>query len=122
MRMGGDRTRATINLIGIALKGGNAAVGRDSVRDAVHHGTAACLFLAADAGSAVAEDMRLLSEKHSVPITELSDKEALGRALGRAEVAIVAITDQGLARAAREAMACNDGHSAKNAKSEARRV
>lgn len=117
MRMDGDRTRAAINLIGIALKGGNAAVGRDSVRNAVHHGAAARLFLAADAGSAVAEDMRSLSEKHGVPITELSNKEALGRALGRAVVAIVAITDPGLARAACEAMACNDGHSVKNAES-----
>ncbi len=109
------RNRAAINLIGLALKGGNAAVGRDSVRNALHRRRAVHLFLAADAGNAVAGEMKALSEEHGVPFTVLGNKQALGGALGRMEVAVVAITDPGLAEAICEATARNGRNSGEDA-------
>ncbi len=96
--------KAPINLIGLALKGGNAAIGRDSVRAAIHRGKFVYLFLARDAGSAIREEMQALSRVQRGPITELGSRKSLGRALGRNEVAIVAITDRGLADAINEAL------------------
>jgi len=92
------------NLIGLALKGGNAATGRDSVRAAVHRGKFVHLFLARDAGSAIRDEMNALSRVQKIPMTELGSRDSLGKALGRREVAIVAITDRGLADAINEAL------------------
>ncbi len=92
------------NLIGLALKGGNAVAGRDSVRAVVHRGNFVHLFLARDAGSAIRDEMQALSRVQRVPMTELGSRKSLGRALGRREVAVVAITDRGLADAINKAL------------------
>lgn len=94
-----DSERAALNLLGIAHKGGLLAIGRDPVRGAVHHGKASYLFLAADAGKALAGEIRVLGERFNVPVTEISVKERLGNVLGRGEVAVVAVTDMDMAEA-----------------------
>ena len=55
--------------------------------------------------------MRMLCDEHGVPLSELGDKKALGRALGRSEVAVVAVTDRGLAGTIVRAMRRNGEHS-----------
>jgi len=95
---------APTNLIGLALKGGYAAIGRDSVRAAIHRGKFVYLFLARDAGNAIRNEMQALSKVQRVPMTELGSRKSLGQALGRNEVAIVAITDRGLAEAINKAL------------------
>ena len=99
-----ENSKEPINLIGLALKGGNAAIGRDSVRAAIHSGNFVYLFLARDAGNAIKDEMQALSRVQRVAMTELGSRKSLGRALGRNEVAIVAITDRGLANAINEAL------------------
>lgn len=90
---------AALNLIGMALRGGNAAVGREPVRDALRKGGAARVLLAEDAGGALANEMKRLCERYEVPITVIGRKADLGRVLGRAEVAVIALTERGLAEA-----------------------
>ena len=94
------REKAVLGLMGLARKGGNAAVGRDPVRDAVRRGEASLLVIASDAGDSVTSEVSRLGESSRIPIITVGTRETMGRALGRAEVSVTAITDAGLAEAA----------------------
>ena len=89
-----------LSLLGLALRGGNLAVGEEPVEAAARARDARVLLLAADA----AENTRRRAEHFALagqclglrtPFT----KEELGRALGRTSVALAAVTDTGLAGA-----------------------
>ncbi len=95
-----DRERAVLGLMGLARKGGNAAVGRDPVRDAVRRGRARLIVVAADAGDAINREVQRIGEGAQIPILTIGTRDLLGRALGRAEVSVTAFTDAGLAEAA----------------------
>ncbi len=94
-----DSKRA-LSLLGLALQGGNLAVGEEPVEAAARARDARLLLLAADA----ADNTRRRAEHFAlagqclwlrVPFT----KEELGMALGRTSVALAAVTDAGLASA-----------------------
>ena len=87
------------NLLGMAWRGRNAVVGRDQVREAVHRRRAIHVFLAEDAGDALVDEMEALCRKAEVPLSRSGSRLELGATLGRAEVAVVALTDRGLAEA-----------------------
>ena len=83
-----------LSLLGLALRGGNLAVGEEPVEAAARARDARVLLLAANAAAehfAQAGQCLWLC----VPFT----KEELGTALGRASVALTAVTDTGLANA-----------------------
>ena len=89
-----------LSLLGLALRGGNLAVGEEPVEAAARARDARVLLLAADA----AENTRRRAEHFALagqclwlrtPFT----KEELGMALGRTSVALAAVTDTGLASA-----------------------
>lgn len=89
-----------LSLLGLALRGGNLAVGEEPVEAAARARDARVLLLAADA----AENTRRRAEHFALagqclwlrtPFT----KEELGMALGRTSVALTAVTDTGLANA-----------------------
>lgn len=97
MRMENKRV---LSLLGLALRGGNLAVGEEPVEAAARAKDARVLLLAADA----AENTRRRAEHFALagqclwlrtPFT----KEELGMALGRTSVALAAVTDTGLASA-----------------------
>lgn len=97
MRMENKRI---LSLLGLALRGGNLAVGEEPVEAAARARDARVLLLAADA----AENTRRRAEHFALagqclwlhtPFT----KEELGMALGRTSVALAAVTDTGLASA-----------------------
>lgn len=90
-----------LSLLGLALRGGNLVLGEEPVEAAARARDARVLLLAADA----ADNTRRRTERFAdagqclwlrLPFT----KAELGRALGRTSVAIVAVTDIGLASAA----------------------
>ena len=87
------------SLVGIALKGRNAVVGRERVREAVHRRRAVRVIMAQDAGDALAGEISNLCRAEKTPLTRFGGKAEMGRALGRQEVAVVALTDRGLAEA-----------------------
>lgn len=89
-----------LSLLGLALRGGNLAVGEEPVEAAARAKDARVLLLAADA----ADNTRRRAEHFAqagqclwlrVPFT----KEELGMALGRTSAALTAVTDVGLANA-----------------------
>ncbi len=87
------------NLLGIAFKGKNAVVGRERVRDAIQRRKAVRVFVTMDAGNALLGQITNLCRTGSIPLTRYGEKAEVGRALGRQEVAVVALTDRGLAEA-----------------------
>lgn len=92
--------KRVLSLLGLALRGGNLAVGEEPAEAAARAKDARILLLAADA----ADNTRRRAEHFALagqclwlrtPFT----KEELGRALGRTSVALAAVTDIGLASA-----------------------
>ena len=93
-------TDNALNLLGLALRGGNLAVGEEPVREACQTRRAALVLAAADAAQNSADRSRRWSEENGVPWIQVSwDKETLGNALGRRLCAVAALTDRGLAAA-----------------------
>ena len=96
-------TDNTLNLLGLALRGGNLAVGEEPVREACRSRSAALVLTAADAARNSADRSRRWAEESGVPWTRVPwDKADLGGALGRRLCAVAALTDRGLAAALAE--------------------
>ena len=92
-----------LNLLGLALRGGNLAVGEEPVREACKTRRATLVITAADAARNSADRCRRWAEESGVPWIQVSwDKEALGNALGRKLCAVAALTDKGLSAALAE--------------------
>ena len=99
-------TDNTLNLLGLALRGGNLAVGEEPVREACKTRRAALVLTAADAADNSIHRARRWAEDGGAAWVRLPwDKETLGNALGRKLCAVAALTDRGLAAAFSENLA-----------------
>ncbi|RQW02975.1 hypothetical protein EH222_12930 [candidate division KSB1 bacterium] len=87
-----------LTLLGFAHKAGQLAIGRSAVLTAKK---VYAIVLARDAS----EKNRLIAQDRQVAVHMCGTKEELGRILGRDQVAIIAILDQGFARAIGSALA-----------------
>lgn len=102
-------TDSTLSLLGLALRGGNLAVGEEPVREACKTRRARLVLTAADAADNSADRARRWAEENGVPWTRVPwDKAALGGALGRNTCAMAALTDGGLAAALAGKLAGSD--------------
>ncbi len=103
-------TDKTLSLLGLALRGGNLAVGEEPVGEACRTGRAKLVLSAADAAGNSAQRARRLAERAGVPFAVLPrTKEQAGLALGRSSCAVLAVTDAGLASAVKKRLAEEDG-------------
>ncbi|MDD3346732.1 hypothetical protein [Oscillibacter sp.] len=89
-----------LSLLGLALRGSHLAVGEEPVESVARARDARVLLLAGDAADNTRRRIERFADAGQciwirVPFT----KEQLGRAVGRASVAVVAVTDIGLAAA-----------------------
>ena len=108
-------TDSTLNLLGLALRGGNLAVGEEPVREACKTRRAALALTAADAADNSADRVRRWAEDGGAAWVRLPwDKETLGNALGRKLCAVAALTDRGLAAAFAEKLADREPRSISN--------
>lgn len=106
MRMDSKRV---LSLLGLALRGGNLAVGEEPVEAAARARDARVILLASDAAAGTCRRAEHFAQTGQclwlrAPFT----KEELGRALGRASVALAAVTDTGLANAVLHRLAEGD--------------
>ena len=102
-------TDNALNLLGLALRGGNLAVGEEPVREVCKTRRATLVLTAADAAQNSADRCRRWAEEGGVPWIQVSwDKETLGNALGRKLCAVAALTDRGLATAFAQALVRTD--------------
>lgn len=100
---------STLNLLGLARRGGNLAMGEEPVAEACKLKKASVVFLASDAGETTARRGKNMAESANVPFAVIPcTKAELGFALGRATCALIAVTDRGLARAVLQKLAAAD--------------
>lgn len=103
-------TEKALSLLGLARRGGNAALGEEPVSDACARHKARAVFLAADAGETIVRRAHRMTDEGNAPLITLpATKAEVGFALGRSTCAVLAVTDQGLACAVVNALAQEDG-------------
>ena len=91
---------SALNLLGLALRGNNLAVGEEPVREACKTHRAWLVVSADDAADNSVDRARRWAEECGVTWVRLPwDKETLGNALGRRLCAVAALTDRGLTAA-----------------------
>ena len=89
-----------LNLLGLARRGGNLAMGEEPVSDVCQQHKARVVFLAEDAGDTICRRAARMAESGNAPLVTLPwTKAEVGIQLGRASCALLALTDQGLASA-----------------------
>ncbi len=95
-----------LNLLAIAQKGGNIAIGEEPVGAAVHGGKARLIILASDAAGHTRRRAQSYGSVHQTPVISIdAEKSALGSMFGRSSVAMTALTDIYLAKAFLETLA-----------------
>ena len=102
-------TDDALKLLGLALRGGNLALGEEPVADACRTGHARLVMLAADAAGNTADRAARLIGDRNVPLVTLPyEKSQVGFHLGRGTCALLAVTDAGLAAAVMKKLAAAD--------------
>lgn len=102
-------TDSALSLLGLALRGGNLAVGEEPMAEACKTGRARLVLTAADAAGNSVDRAKRLAEAAGAPWVSVPwDRETLGAALGRSLCAVAALTDRGLAGAAAEKLVRED--------------
>jgi len=86
-----------LNLLGLANRAGKLEIGRYATFDAMKHKRARLIIVAEDASLKIYQMIDELNKK--ITILKFSDKEKLGKFLGRKEVSVVCICDKHFASA-----------------------
>lgn len=89
----------TLSLVGLATKAGKTASGEFSTEKAVKTGKAYLVLVAEDASENTKKKFRNMCTFYEVPLYFLSDKEGLGRAMGKEFRASLAVMDESFAQA-----------------------
>ncbi|CAK7064726.1 MAG: hypothetical protein MEEGG_02922 [Eggerthella lenta] len=99
-----------LGMLGLARRAGKLAAGDELVKELCAAGKARAVFLAGDAGASAAKRAAGYAERARVPLFTLpQDKETLGAAIGRAQSAVCAVSDIGMAAATAAKLAAADG-------------
>ncbi len=105
--------KKALNLLGIARKGGNMAIGEEPVGVAAHGGKARLIILASDAADHTRRRARSYGSLHNTPVISIdADKAQLGAMFGRSAVAMAAVTEIKLAKSFLEALSDPDRYAA----------
>ena len=89
------KNNRVLSLIGLATKAGKTVSGEFSTEKSVKTGKGLLVIVAEDAS----EKFRNMCSFYEVPISFYSDKESLGRAMGKEFRACLAVQDENFAKA-----------------------
>jgi ribosomal protein L7Ae-like RNA K-turn-binding protein len=92
-------TKKGLSLLGLATKAGKVVSGEFSTEKSVKSGKGYLVLVAEDASLNTKKKFRNMCEFYEVPMYVLSDKESLGRAIGKEFRASIAIQDANFALA-----------------------
>lgn len=92
-------TTKILSLIGLATKAGKTVSGEFSTEKSVKTGKGFLVIAAEDASENTKKKFRNMCEFYEVPICFLSDKESLGKAMGKEYRACLAVQDDNFAKA-----------------------
>lgn len=82
-----------LSQLGMAMRAGKLVTGDETVLKAVRTGKAHLVVLAADASDNTKKKFRDKCSSYGITLTEASDREQLGRAIGKPERVVLAVTD-----------------------------
>ena len=88
-----------LSMIGLAQKAGKTASGEFSTEKAVKTGCAALVIVSTESSDNTKKKFRNMCTYYEVPLYILSDKEALGHAMGKEFRASLAVQDANFAQA-----------------------
>lgn len=88
-----------LNLLGLAQRAGSLSSGDFIVEKSIKKKGPKLILLAADCASNNEKKYIQLAEIHHIPLRKIADKEALGRAIGKEVRVVVAVQDDGFAKA-----------------------
>ena len=91
-------------LVGLGLRGRLAVVGVQQVRDAAKRGRLEVALVARDASQNSLDKITGLLRARSVPVIDSLSAHDLGAIAGRDSVAVIGVTDAGLAAGIKEAV------------------
>lgn len=91
------REEDVLALLGLARRAGRAIVGSRAVEESARAGCLKVAVLASDVSANTQKRVRGLLARSRVPVLELGDRNGLGGAVGKGPVAVVGVTDSGLA-------------------------
>lgn len=83
-----------LGLLGLAHRAGKLAVGTTAVEGLIRRGRRPVVVVAEDAGAALLRRLESLGTDNCV-LVRATNRHELGKALGREQVAAVAVTDRG---------------------------
>lgn len=85
------------SMLGLAMKAGKIASGEYMTETAIKKNTAKLVILACDCSDNTKKKFRNMCSYYEVPYYEFSDKNELGRCIGKEFRASLAVTDTGFA-------------------------
>lgn len=85
------------NLLGLAMRAGGVVTGDDACMAKIRSGKALLTVIASDIGSNARKKYHDKCQSFGVPIISLFSKDDLGRAVGKAERAVVVVVNKGFA-------------------------
>ena len=88
-----------LSLIGLAAKAGRIVSGEFASEKSVRTGRARMVILAGDSSGNTKKKFRNMCASHQVPLMEVSDKDTLGKVIGRQQRSSIALEDDGFAEA-----------------------
>lgn len=109
--------REALQVLGLARRAGRAAVGTGAVKEAASAGELRLVVLARDAGDNAVGRVRGAMERSGAERVRCGTRDELGSALGRGPVAVVGVTDGGLAERIRRLV---DGGSVRSRRADRR--
>lgn len=86
-----------INMISLAQKAGKIKSGEENVLNIIKQKKAEIVFLAEDISDNTAKRICDKANYRDIPVYRIFDRDTLGRAIGKKERAVVAITDKNFA-------------------------
>ena len=87
-----------LSLLGLAMKAGKIASGEFASESAVKDGSAKLVIIAKDASKNTQKLFKDKTSFRNIPLFEYSDKESLGRCIGKEMRSSIAVTDEGFAK------------------------
>ncbi len=93
---------SVLSLVSIAKKAGKVAAGEYQTEAAAKAGKANLVIISRDASCNTKKKFQTVCSRYQIPAYLYADREQLGSASGNEFIAVLAVTDTGLAEAIRE--------------------
>lgn len=92
-----DREHRGLTTLGLARRAGRVAIGTRAVQQAAAAGELRAVILAADAGPGARKRLQGVLRAGGVDVLSVGSRRRLGRALGRDDLVVAGVTDEGFA-------------------------